>query len=140
MCKYSAVPMLLSLSVFTAAAADTFVSGSLKEEFFQDANRQQVESGAVTSPTAVNYVTKFQFEETGANFARRVSGFFIPPTTGNYVFFVTSDDDSDLFLSTDDTPANKRLIAHEAGWSSSLQWTSSAGGSSLTQKRSDKFK
>src|SRR5688572_12408394 len=126
----------LSTLAATHAALQT---GILKEEFFQGPDRIAVESGAVTSPTVINYPTTFEFEETGANFARRVSGVFIPPTTGNYVFFVTSDDDSDLFLSTDANPANKRLIAQETGWSSSLQWTASAGGSNLDQKRSDRF-
>src|SRR5207247_10250561 len=73
------------------------------------------------------------------NYANRFSGFFVPPTTGDYVFFVCSDDDSDLFLSTDDKPANKRMIAQETNWSDTLRWVSSLGNTPLGQKRSDQF-
>src|SRR5437762_1755909 len=136
-------PKFLSSSVFClslSASAAVFTPGELRHEMFNGATRSQVESGAVTIPSSLEYVTSFQFPDVGDNYARRVSGFFIPATTGDYVFFVCSDDDSDLFLSTDDQPANKRLIAQETGWSNALQWTASAGASNLDQKRSDKFK
>ncbi len=73
------------------------------------------------------------------DFAERISGLFNAPTTGNYVFFVNSDDDSDLYLSTDATAANKVLIASETVWSDPLKWNSSGGGSDVTQKRSDYY-
>ncbi|MCZ7639750.1 MAG: hypothetical protein M5U12_29115 [Verrucomicrobia bacterium] len=64
-------------------------------------------------------------------------GYFIPPANGNYVFFVGSDDQSVVYLSTDDQPANKKLIARETQWSNQYQFTTSGGNSDLTQKRSD---
>src|SRR5262249_9761596 len=66
---------------------------------------------------------------------------FVPPTTGDYDFFMNSDDDADLFLSTDNTPGNKRLVCREAGWAGSgLGWTQTGGGGdSLAQRRSDQF-
>src|SRR6266581_419819 len=64
--------------------------------------------------------------------------FLVPPTTGDYVFYVAGDDDSDLFLSTDATPANKRLIAQEVSWSDSRRWVT-AGFGLVTQKRSDQW-
>src|SRR5262245_840995 len=132
---------LAVLSITVAQAADVLTPGVLKHEFFPGATRAQVEAGTAGPPSSVDYPTSFQFTpDVADNYTRRVSGIFIPSTTGNYVFFVCSDDDSDLFLSTDDNPANKRLIAQETSWSNSLQWTSSGGGSSLSQKRSDQFK
>jgi len=68
-----------------------------------------------------------------------MSGWYIPPADGNYVFFLSSDDDSDLFLSTDATAANKKLIAQENAWSATREWTNSSGGSILSQKRSDQW-
>lgn len=133
----------LSIAVCTTPAADTFVAGKLKHELFSGATSSaQVESGALTSPTLIEYIDAFQIPDQTPDinaYVRRISGFFVPPSSGNYVFFITSDDDSDLFLSTDENPANKRLIAQETGWSGSLQWLTSAGGSSLTQRRSDQF-
>jgi len=46
-----------------------------------------------------------------AVYAERVAASSSPPKPTNYVFFLASDDDSDLFLSTDSTPANKHIIA-----------------------------
>ncbi len=73
------------------------------------------------------------------NYASRVSGYFIPPSNGDYVFFLASDDQSNLYLSTDDKPANKKLIAQESGWSNQYQWQTIGGGSALEDKRSDTF-
>jgi hypothetical protein len=73
------------------------------------------------------------------NYAQRMSGWFIPPADGAYVFFLSSDDDSDLFLSTDATAASKTLIAQENAWSGTRSWTNSGGGSILSQKRSDQW-
>jgi len=73
------------------------------------------------------------------NYASRVFGYFVPPSNGNYVFFLSSDDQSNLYLSTDDKPANKKLIAQEAGWSNQYQWQTIGGGSTIDAKRSDQF-
>jgi hypothetical protein len=73
------------------------------------------------------------------NYSGRVSGLFIPPSNGNYVFFVGSDDASRLYLSPDENPANKKLIAQESAYSSQNQFTASAGSSSIDDKRSDLF-
>ncbi|HEY5909760.1 MAG TPA: hypothetical protein VJA21_04060 [Verrucomicrobiae bacterium] len=78
------------------------------------------------------------------NYTRRISGLFIPPSNGTYVFFVCSDDNSALFLSTDANPVNKVQVAMETGWSNPWQWTSSGdgsgnGGSDIWQKRSDQY-
>ncbi len=73
------------------------------------------------------------------NYSSIKTGWFVPPVTGNYVFFDASDDPSHLYLSTDDDPAHKKLIAQENAYSGSREWTISAGHSSLDGKRSDRF-
>ena len=52
----------------------------------------------------------------------QIIGYVYPPTTGNYVFYIASDDTGNLFLSTDDNPTNKRLIAFEPGWNPVRAW------------------
>ena len=47
----------------------------------------------------------------------RVRGYVYPPQSGNYVFSITSDDGSDLFLSAGDNPAGKRFISCVQDWS-----------------------
>lgn len=57
----------------------------------------------------------------------RVDGFFIPPATTNYVFFVSGDNDGYLYLSTDADPANKKMIAADVGWQNTATWTGPGG-------------
>jgi hypothetical protein len=61
---------------------------------------------------------------TGMNYyGQRMRAFVVPPTNGNYTFWIASDDSSDLFLSTDESPLNKQLISWVATWTSSREWT-----------------
>ena len=77
--------------------------------------------------------------ESGSNYGNQLVGWFVPPEDGNYIFFTNSDDPSDLYLSTDDDPANKLLIARESGWSNARSWNSVGGTSEVDDKRSDFF-
>src|SRR2546422_479435 len=56
------------------------------------------------------------------NYGQRMTAYVTPPTTGSYVFWIASDDNSTLFLSTTDQPANKQVIASVPGWTTSRQW------------------
>jgi hypothetical protein len=135
------VPSQVVVATFINSASLTFSPGFVKQEFYSGAQRTDIENPAFTTPpTFVHYLTSFESPSgQGDNYAERVSGLFTAPQTANYVFFVCSDDDSDLFLSTDSTAANTHLIAQETAWSNPLEWLSSGGGSVLASKRSDQF-
>lgn len=139
--KAGSVPSQVASATFLDSAAVTFAAGFVEQDFYSGATRANLEDPAFsTPPTFTTYLGSFETPQgQGDNYAERVSGYFIPPQTTNYVFFVCSDDDSDLFLSTDATPANKHLIATETAWSNSREWLSSAGGSDPASKRSDQF-
>lgn len=47
----------------------------------------------------------------GENYGTRLRGYLHPPATGSYVFWIRSDDASELWLSPDDNPAHKTRIA-----------------------------
>jgi hypothetical protein len=49
------------------------------------------------------------------NYGTKVYGLYVAPTTGNYRFAIVSDDNSRLYLSTDESPANKVLLTEELG-------------------------
>lgn len=119
-----------------------FTGGFLKYELWNGKNRADVENGNAGAPTSVAAISVFQTANNAgdppSNYADRVSGFFIPAVDGDYVFFIGSDDDSDLFLSTDDTAANKKLIAQETGYSSFSNWNT-VGAGTASEKRSDTF-
>lgn len=76
-----------------------------------------------TTPDVEDQLTIFEIPvNTLDNFGTRVRGYICPPITGNYRFWISSDDNGELWLSTDGNPSNKQLIANVPGWSSSRQW------------------
>jgi len=58
----------------------------------------------------------------------QIIGYFHPPTTGTYRFAIAADDNAEMYLSTDSTPANKVLIGVEAGWNTVRNWDGQANG------------
>jgi hypothetical protein len=46
----------------------------------------------------------------GEQYGCRIRGYVHPPVTGDYVFWIASDDHGELWLSQDDTPAKKQRI------------------------------
>jgi len=60
------------------------------------------------------------------NYGQRMRALIKAPVTGNYVFWIASDDNSTLFLSTDADPAHRRQIAYVASWTASREWTKEA--------------
>jgi len=106
--------------------------GFAKDERWDGVSRTQVENGTAGTPGYIMSVPAFEVgvdnPSAQVNFARRVSGYFVPPSTGNYVFFVNGDDDTDLFISTDNTPGNKRLVCQETAWSNPWTWVGQGGG------------
>lgn len=53
---------------------------------------------------------------TNEQFGVQFIGFLAPPVSGNYNFYIAADDNAALWLSTDETPASKVLIAREPAW------------------------
>ncbi len=137
---YSSLSVTSSLVTLTVTPGTPVYNNGLKRELFSNVSLQQVELGD-TGPGNITAVPAADVNiepfNGGINYVERFSGYFIPPVSGAYVFFVCSDDQSDLFLSTNSDPANKQLIAQETVWSNPYQWLSSGGGSSLPQKESD---
>ncbi len=66
------------------------------------------------------------------NYGQRFMGWITPPTSGNYVFWIASDDNSVLYLSTNELPVNKQAIASVPDYTSSRQWTKFASQKSAT--------
>ena len=75
----------------------------------------------------------------GDSYGVQMIGYFHPPMTGDYVFWIASDDASNLYLSTDSTAANKKLIAQEVGYSNPRSWDVVGGTSTVEAKNSQTF-
>ncbi len=75
----------------------------------------------------------------GDNYGGQIVGYFYPPSTGEYLFWISADDNAELYLSTDEDPANKKLIARETGWSNAREYDMTSGSSDVTAKSSAEF-
>jgi hypothetical protein len=75
------------------------------------------------SPTSSSVITSFDApKDVAEEYGQRIRGYLKPSTTGSYQFFIASDDDSELWLSTDDQPSNKVKIASVTGWTNQYQY------------------
>jgi Bacterial Ig domain/Secretion system C-terminal sorting domain/PA14 domain/HYR domain len=64
-------------------------------------------------PDVVTELSKFEYgPNLDDNYGGRVRGYICAPTTGNYVFYIASDEQSELWLSTDENPVNIVRIAY----------------------------
>ena len=75
------------------------------------------------SPTSVDTLTQFTTFSTVSFFGDRVLGYIAPQVTGSYTFWVAGADDVQLYLSTDESVANKRLICTIPDYSSLGEFT-----------------
>jgi hypothetical protein len=78
-------------------------------------------------PDEPDVITAIQSFETpinaGDNYGVRLSALLIPPIGGTYQLFMASDDQGELWLSSDVSPANSTLVANEPAWNNSRAWT-----------------
>lgn len=83
------------------------------------------------SPDETKVITQFDTgTNLGENYGGRVHGWLYAPLTGNYTFWVCTDDQGELWLSTDGQPQNVQLIAYvkdsptaSTGWAPHNTWT-----------------
>jgi hypothetical protein len=95
------------------------------------------------APTFATLEPLFEYPPNGANeggasYGNRLSCWFSPAATDQFIFYICSDDQSNLYISTDNNPANKKLVAQEVGYSSPRTWTGTSSGDAAT-KQTDTF-
>jgi hypothetical protein len=79
------------------------------------------------NPTGSEFVTLMEGPTGwGDNYGTRIYGWVYPPQSGDYTFWIASDDAGELWLSTDEDRANAQLIASVASWTNSREWTKEA--------------
>ncbi len=75
-------------------------------------------------PDEMTALTKFEAPSNISDYyGQRVYGHLVPPVSGYYQFSMVADDHAQLWLSTDEDPANAELIAYLNGWTKNNQWT-----------------
>ena len=75
------------------------------------------------NPDGSDFIDRFEAPADWAdNYGTRIRGYIHAPSTGDYTFWIATDDFGELWLSTDSDPANKVLIANVPGWSNDYEW------------------
>ena len=105
----------------TSSPVEIFVSGKCEDgggtitrEFWRGVPGSRVSDIPMDSPpTSTNQLTRLEGpSDIGTNYATRIRGYVCPPTTGGFQFFISSNDQSELWLGTSDDPSTKRKIAY----------------------------
>lgn len=114
-----------SVDVLVTSGAACAGTGKITHEVWTGVSGTKVSSIPLTEePDSTGDLTIFEIpSNTGDNYGTRVRGYICPPASGTYVFWITGDDQTELWLSTDEHPANKKKIAYVNGWTSVRQWT-----------------
>jgi hypothetical protein len=125
-------------------AADPGKGNILIEEWFTNSTGQQVTNDVTTLHNYINagnppsrsyWAQKMDRPDGGEDYwGDRMRGYIYPPQSGDYTFWACSDDDSEIWLSTDDTPANVQMIANVEGWMPYQNWDGTGGSPGTTFK------
>jgi len=89
--------------------------GLLREQYdniFGGINGLLTDPDYPDNPSSVSVIQNFEAPSNAGDFyGQRVRGYIKPPDTGNYVFWIASDDQSQLFISQTDQPTPLLKIA-----------------------------
>lgn len=66
----------------------------------------------------------FEKGTAGDAYGSRLQSWIMPPVTCDWNFYIASDDNSELWLSTDEQPSDKELIANVASYTGNKDWFS----------------
>ncbi len=75
------------------------------------------------NPTGSEQLTSLEGPINWAdNYGSRIRGYVHPSVSGTYTLWVAGDDYTELYLSTNDNPANASRVAYVNGWTNSREW------------------
>lgn len=113
-------PLTLGENVTKAVPTAGFIS---REVWTGVSGTAVVDIPVGTTPNITDTLSSFEAPIDWAdNYGTRVRGYITAPATGSYTFWIASDDASELWLSTNNDPANKVKIGWVLTDTSSRQW------------------
>lgn len=77
------------------------------------------------APQSRAELSQLEYERRGNDYGGRVRGLLVPPISGNYVFWISSDDSSEFWISPTDNPRDKVKVASVSGFVPRGNWTQS---------------
>ncbi len=140
--SYLVIALAIAWSAGSAMGADIGKGNILIEEWHNtggavtdnvDTLHSYINAGNL--PTRSYWVKAMDRPDGGEDYwGDRMRGYIYPPQTGDYTFWTCSDDDSEVWLSTDDSPANVKMICNVEGWTDYQNWSYSTGSPGTTYK------
>ncbi len=131
------------ISVDNSTGLSLIQTGTILREEWDNVEGNDVANIPLSNPpTSASQITSLEGPlNIGYNYGARIRGYIYPPTDGNYTFWIAADDSGELWLSTDDNPANKVKIASTSSWTDSRQWDkfSSQRSAPVTLQASHKY-
>ncbi|MBA4854104.1 PA14 domain-containing protein, partial [Emticicia sp. BO119] len=75
------------------------------------------------NPSSTTTLTEMEADVDQAdNFGARMIGYITPTITGTYYFWISSDDNGELWLSSNESASNKTKIAYHTSYTGSREW------------------
>jgi hypothetical protein len=74
------------------------------------------------APSGTTTLDRLEYSNRGQQYGTRLRGFIVPPQSGNYIFWISSDDSSELWLSRSENPKDKARVAFVAGYVPRGKW------------------
>ena len=108
----------------TVMVKPAFGSGSITREWWTGIHGDIIAHAASladwpASPHGRDSLTSFSApREWGDYYIQHIRGYVVPPIDGNYIFWIDSDDEGELWLSANDSPLLVQRIAHDP-WTAS---------------------
>ncbi|MBB6732962.1 fibronectin type III domain-containing protein [Cohnella zeiphila] len=100
-------------------------TGTIVREYWTNISGPTVSSIPLgTTPTGTSVLTSFEAPTNwGDHYGTRIRGYIVPTVTGTYRFSIAGDNNCQLWLSTDDSAANKTMIGEVVDWTYEKNWT-----------------
>ena len=124
-----------STAVLTITDNDVAPAGTISREVWMAISGNTVADIPVGgAPNLTDMLPSFETATDWAdNYGTRMRGYITAPVTGNYIFWIAGDNNSELWLSSDENPGNKANIAQVPEWTNSREWNKYSTQKSATR-------
>jgi uncharacterized repeat protein (TIGR03803 family)/ELWxxDGT repeat protein len=124
----------ISAPVTITVRGQCTASGTITREYWTGVQGNRVADIPMTKPpSGEQTLSLFEGPQNeGTNYGARIRGFICPPASGNYVFWISSNDHSELWLSPNPDPIDKKKVAYVSGATNPREWNKFASQRSVS--------
>ena len=126
-----------TVTITLVAAPPGYTLGSIVRTFFETISGNAVSNltsnaNFPNNPASQQILTSFDGGlNHGDNYGSTIRGYVIPPSSGNYTFWISSDDGGELRIGTNSTQASAVVRATVASATNQYQWNANASQQSV---------